>query len=96
MHVKQMERKYPDACVLVMGDFNQLPLKLDGYYQVVKSHTRNNKILDKCYTKVKNGYTQCRQLAKLANCDAACSFLHSSIKKQTSKTHTPRLFGGKL
>ena len=69
MHVKQMERKYPDACVLVMGDFNQLPLKLDGYYQVVKSHTRNNKILDKCYTKVKNGYTQCRQLAKLGGSD---------------------------
>ena len=39
------------------------------FRSVVKSHTRNNKILDKCYTKVKNGYTQCRQLAKLGGSD---------------------------
>ena len=68
-HVTQMERKYPDACIQVMGDFNQLPLKLNNYYQVIKKPTRNNRILDKCFTRVKNGYSQCHQLAKLGKSD---------------------------
>ena len=55
-HITQMELKYPDACFIIMGDFNQLPLKLNSYQQIVKKPTRNNKVLDKCFTKVKDGY----------------------------------------
>ena len=52
-----------------MGDFNQLPFRLDGYYQVVKTPTRNNRILDKCYLRVKDAFKQCHQLSKLGDSD---------------------------
>ena len=64
-----METKYPNACTLLMGDFNQLPIKLNYYYQTIRKRTRNNKILDKCFTRVKNGYSYCHQLAKLGRSD---------------------------
>ena len=30
-HVKELEKEHPDSCIIVMGDFNQLPFKLDRY-----------------------------------------------------------------
>jgi len=68
-HVKELEKKHPDSCIFVMGDFNQLPLKLDGYYQTVKTSTHNSKILDKCYIRIKDAFKQCHQLAKLGGSD---------------------------
>ena len=63
-----------------MGDFNQLPIKLSNYYQIIKKPTRNNKILDKCFTKVKNGYSHCHQLAKLGRSDHYVMHLVPSYK----------------
>ena len=51
-----------------MGDFNQLNLKLSAHYkQVVTKPTRRSKILDKCYTNMKDGYGRCMQLPPLAS-----------------------------
>jgi hypothetical protein len=52
-----------------MGDFNQLPFKLDGYYQTVKTPTRNNRVIDKCHIRIKDAFKQCHQLAKLGGSD---------------------------
>ena len=52
-HVKKMELEHPDSCILVMGDFNQLPIKLNGYYQTVTKPTRGKKTLDKCFIRIK-------------------------------------------
>ena len=79
-HLSEMETKYPDACILLMGDFNQLPIKLNNYYQVVNKPTRNNRVLDKCYTRVKNGYSHCHQLAQLGNSDHYVMHLIPSYK----------------
>jgi len=69
-HVKELEKNHPDSCIFVMGDFNQLPIKLDGYYnQTVKTPTCNNEILDKCYIRIKDAFKQCHQLAKLGGSD---------------------------
>ena len=39
-HVKDIETTHPHACIMIMGDFNQLPIKLNDYYQIVKkTHT---------------------------------------------------------
>ena len=51
--VKEVDTKYPDACILLMGDFNQLPIKLPIYTQLIKKCTRNTKILNKCFTRVR-------------------------------------------
>mgnify|MGYP001790924634 FL=1 len=67
-HVKELEKKHPNSCIMVMGDFNQLPFRLDGYYQVVKTPTRNKRILDKCYLRVKDVFKQ-YQLSRLRDTD---------------------------
>ena len=68
-HVKDIETTHPDACIMIMGDFNQLPIKLNNYYQIVKKPTRNNRTLDKCFVRVKNGYSHCHQLGHLGKSD---------------------------
>ena len=90
-----MELKYPDACFIIMGDFNQLPLKLNSYYQIVKKPTRNNKVLDKCFTKVKDGYEQCHQLAKLGKSDHYVMHLiptYTPLSKKKTTTVTKRKY----
>ena len=87
-----METKYPDACILLMGDFDQLPIKLNNYYQIINKPTRNNKLLDKCFTRVKSGYSHCHQLAKLGFSDHYVMQLIPSYKplsksKPTYVTH---------
>ena len=67
-HVKDLEKTHPNSCIMVMGDFNQLPFRLDGYYQVVKTPTRNKRILDKCYLRVKDVFKQ-YQLSRLRDTD---------------------------
>ena len=68
-HVKKMELEHNDSCILVTGDFHQLPSKLNGYYQTVVKPTRENKTLDKCFIWAKNSYNSCHQLAQLGNSD---------------------------
>ena len=79
-HVQQMETKYPNSCILVMGDFNQLPLRLSGYYQTVTKPTRGLKTLDKCYTRIKGAYSHCNQLAQLGDSDHHVMHLIPSYK----------------
>ena len=56
--VHELERKHPDAAIIILGDFNgaslgkQLPL----YTQYVNCTTRLNKTLDLCYCNIKNAY----------------------------------------
>lgn len=49
-----MERTYLDSFVIVLGDFNKanLSLELPKYKQTVKCPTREENILDHCYTTV--------------------------------------------
>ena len=54
---------------MVMGDFNQHPFRLEGYYGVVKTPIRNNRILDKCYLRLKHPFKQCHQLSQLGDSD---------------------------
>ena len=63
-HNKKMELEHPNSCILVMGDFNQLPIKLTGYYR-----TGGNKTLDKCFTWIKYSFNSCHQLAQIGNFD---------------------------
>ena len=40
-----MEEKYPNAAIMVMGDFNNLKFKLPSYEQVVTKHRKKAKFL---------------------------------------------------
>lgn len=53
----QLQTK-PDAPLFVLGDLNHCKLEqaLPGFYQYIKSGTRKNNILDKCYGKITDGY----------------------------------------
>lgn len=66
---KQLQRT-PEAPVFVLGDFNHCRLEqvLHGFQQYVKSKTRKNRVLDKCFGNVKNAY-RAKSLPPLANSD---------------------------
>lgn len=68
-HIRNMEKKYSNAAILVMGDFNTIKLKLPTYPQLVIKPTREQKILYKCYVSIRNAYPQCTQLGKLEKSD---------------------------
>ncbi|KAK0146722.1 hypothetical protein N1851_013929 [Merluccius polli] len=53
-----VERTNPDYLVIVLGDFNKgnLTHDLPKYRQVIKCPTRGEKILDQCYTTVRDAY----------------------------------------
>ena len=54
----ELERKSPDSVKLILGDFNNC--ELDGHMpqfsQYVQLPTRGERVLDKCYGNVKEGY----------------------------------------
>ncbi|KAK0130744.1 hypothetical protein N1851_034591 [Merluccius polli] len=54
-----MLSKYPDAPVLIMGDFNSCKLDcvLPSFEQYVDVPTRREKVLDLCYGNINNAYT---------------------------------------
>ena len=62
--INEVERQLPGYAVIIMGDFNGLPIKLPEYQQVVTKATRHSKILDKCFTNVRHAY-QCEQYSPL-------------------------------
>ena len=68
-HNPSSRQGHGDKLTLIMGDFNQLPIKLNNYYQIVKTPIRNKRTLYKCFVRVKNGYSQCRQLGNLGKSD---------------------------
>ena len=56
--VTKFENDHPDAASIVAGDFNHTNMKtvLPKYYQHVSCPTRGDKILDHCYSTIKNAY----------------------------------------
>ncbi|CAG6022009.1 unnamed protein product, partial [Menidia menidia] len=56
--ILRVERTYPDSLVIVLGDFNKgnLTHELPKYRQLIKCPTREENILDHCYTPITNAY----------------------------------------
>ena len=82
-HSQELEVKYPNAAILVMGDFNTLPLKLSKYQQVVTKTTTAGKTLDKCFVNVKNAYKYCQKLSTLGKSDHNIIHLIPSYKPKS-------------
>ena len=56
-HIDQLERKHPNAVILVLGNFNHVAMKLKTYTQMVTCSTRANRTVEKCYRNIRNAYT---------------------------------------
>ncbi|XP_073720820.1 uncharacterized protein [Misgurnus anguillicaudatus] len=56
--INEQENKYPDAAFIILGDFNHCNLKknMPKLYQFVTFPTRENKILDHCYSNIRNAF----------------------------------------
>ncbi|CAG5929491.1 unnamed protein product [Menidia menidia] len=56
--ILRVERTYPDSLVIVLGDFNKgnVTHELPKYRQLIKCPTREDNILDHCYTTISNAY----------------------------------------
>lgn len=56
--INEHENKYPDAAFIILGDFNHCNLKknMPKLYQFVTFPTRENKILDHCYSNIRNAF----------------------------------------
>uniref|UniRef100_A0A3B1IGL0 Reverse transcriptase domain-containing protein n=1 Tax=Astyanax mexicanus TaxID=7994 RepID=A0A3B1IGL0_ASTMX len=56
--VNLSELKYPDSLLIIMGDFNRAKLnhELPKFRQHINCPTRDNNILDHCYTVLKGAY----------------------------------------
>ena len=56
--ITSMERKYPDALLIILGDFNKANLsnELPKFRQQIKCPTRDKNTLDHCYTVLKDTY----------------------------------------
>ena len=71
--ITEVENKFPNSTLFVMGDFNHTDLRseLPKYHQLVRCATRGERTLDQCYSTIKEAYRAC---APLGNSD------HSVIK----------------
>lgn len=69
-YVHELQLRHSDAPVIVLGDLNQCKLEtlLPGFEQCVKTQTRNNIILDKCYVNVKDSYVS-KSMPPILNSD---------------------------
>ncbi|XP_026037583.1 uncharacterized protein LOC113030385 [Astatotilapia calliptera] len=56
--ITTLERKFPDSFIIILGDFNRANLnhELPKYRQHIDCPTRDNIILDHCYTTLKDAY----------------------------------------
>ncbi len=56
--ISEMEQRYPDSLLIILGDFNKanLSCELPKYRQHVTYPTRDSNILDHCYTIIKDAY----------------------------------------
>lgn len=68
--VNECQQQHPEAPVVLLGDYNQCRLEkaMPGFVQVIKCSTRKDKILDMCYTNIKNAYSS-RAKPPIANSD---------------------------
>ena len=83
-HLADMEAKHQSSAIILMGDFNNLKLKLPNYQQVVSKPTRGCNILDKCYVNIRNAYPYCKRLGQLGNSDHNIIQLLSGYKHRSS------------
>ena len=58
-HIINLETSAPSAFKIITGDFNNCSLKTSiiNYFQQLKCATWKDRILDQCYTNVKDAYT---------------------------------------
>jgi hypothetical protein len=85
-----MEHKFPNSAIMMLGDFNQQPLKLPNHYcQVVTKPTRKDRIIDKCYINIQNAYNYCHQLGRLGNSDHNVMQLLPTYRPKS--THKPKI-----
>jgi hypothetical protein len=94
-HVAEIEQKYTDAAILIMGDFNQLPIKFNNYHQIVTKPTRKANIIDKCFVKVENAYSRCDQLPGLGKSDHNIMHLvptYTSLSRSKPQVKTKRMY----
>uniref|UniRef100_A0A8C2CQ77 Reverse transcriptase domain-containing protein n=1 Tax=Cyprinus carpio TaxID=7962 RepID=A0A8C2CQ77_CYPCA len=56
--ITETEQQHPDSVLIILGDFNKANLsrELPKYRQHVTCPTRDNNILDHCYTTIKDAY----------------------------------------
>ena len=80
--VDHLRRKYPNACFLIAGDFNQVKTaKFNNHLhftQVVKNPTRINNILDKIFTNCATFYKTPEILPPIGRSDHNCVLLSST------------------
>ncbi len=63
--ITDTEQQHPDSVLIILGDFNKANLsrELPKYRQHVTCRTRDNNILDHCYTAIKDAYHSVPQAA---------------------------------
>ncbi len=91
-NTQAMLGKYPDAPVLILGDFNscQLDYVLPAFKQYVDVPTRFNKTIDLCYSNIQEAY-KARALPPLGLADHNVIHL-LPVYKQRLKQHKPMIY----
>lgn len=71
-HITEVENKFPNSIVIVMGDFNHTDLRseLPKYHQLLRCATRGERNLDHCYSSIKEANHACARVP-LGNGDHA-------------------------
>ena len=98
-HIHDLMTKFPDAMIVVTGDFNQYNVNtaLPGLHQHISCSTRGNNTLDLCYTNVNNANI-CHKLCLLGNSDHHLIYLRAKYKpleppaKRTVLAWTPEVW----
>ena len=68
-HITDIQLKYPNSAIMIMGDFNKVKISIPNFQQIVNKPTRGTKLLDLCFVNVKESYKYCKQLPSLGNSD---------------------------
>ncbi|KAJ8416226.1 hypothetical protein AAFF_G00382480 [Aldrovandia affinis] len=81
--IMEVEQKYPDSPVIIVGDFNHtnLSVELPKYKQLIKCLTRERNTLDHCYSTIKDAY-QANIRAPLGNSDHSLIHLIPSYRQK--------------
>ena len=93
--IDTLEKAYPNSTIYILGDFNIAYVKNPRYKQQVNCHTRDDKILDKCYVSNKKQCYKSIKLPPLGTSDHNCVFLmpnYTPISKTTPKYTTKHLW----
>ena len=75
----EITRAHPNACILVVGDFNRLrdgPLRNYPLRQVVRGGTRKDSVLDKIYTNIPDWYNSPLIIPQIGQSDHNAVVMH--------------------